>query len=87
MRLCIRAPTAPASHRRLDDTRSSASMTVAYYISEGKSDMRGTKQRWYAIEDDGSVSSGPLPSFDECVTKISQPTNETMASKLERGPN
>jgi len=62
-------------------------MTVAYYISEGKSGMRGIKQGWYAIEDDGNLSSGPLPGFDECVTKIGQPTNGTMASKLLRGPN
>ena len=62
-------------------------MTVPYYISEGKSDMRGIKQGWYAIEDDGSLSSGPFPGFEECVTKISQPTNGTMAPKLQQGLN
>jgi hypothetical protein len=31
-------------------------MTVAYYISENKSDMRGIKHGWYAIEDDGNLS-------------------------------
>ena len=31
-------------------------MTVAYYISENKSDMRGIKHDWYAIEDDGNLS-------------------------------
>jgi hypothetical protein len=30
-------------------------MTVPCYISESKSDMRGIKQGWYAIEDDGSL--------------------------------
>ena len=28
-------------------------MIVLYYISEDKSDMRGIKPGWYAIEDDG----------------------------------
>ena len=30
-------------------------MTVSHYISEGKSDMRGIKPGWYAIEDDGNL--------------------------------
>jgi hypothetical protein len=49
--------------------------------------MRGIKQGWYAIEDDGSLSSGPFPSFEACVTKISQPANGTMAPKLQEGRN
>ena len=62
-------------------------MTVPYYISENQSDIRGIKQGWYAIEDDGNLSSGPSPSFDECVTRMSRPQNGTTASKLQRGPN
>src|SRR5271156_5344756 len=31
-------------------------MTVPYYISENKSDMRGIKHGRYAIEDDGNLS-------------------------------
>ena len=31
-------------------------MTVAYYISENKSDMRSINHGWYAIEDDGNLS-------------------------------
>jgi hypothetical protein len=62
-------------------------MTVPYYICENKSDMRGIKHDWYAIEDDGNLSSGPFPSFEAFVARISQPTNGTTASKLQRGPN
>jgi hypothetical protein len=47
-------------------------MTVPYYISENNFDMRGIKHGWYAIEDDGNLSSGPFPSFEECVTRIGQ---------------
>ena len=36
-------------------------MTVPHYISENQSDMRGIKHGWYAIEDDGNLSSGPFP--------------------------
>jgi hypothetical protein len=31
-------------------------MIVAYYISENKSDRRGIKHGWYAIEDGGNLS-------------------------------
>jgi len=62
-------------------------MTAPHYISENKSDTRGIKPGWYAVEDDGNLSSGPFSSLEECVKRITQPTNGTMASKLQRGPN
>jgi hypothetical protein len=62
-------------------------MTAPHYIGENESDMRGIKYGWYAVEDDGNLSSGPFPNFEECVAKISQPTNGTMASQSQRGPN
>jgi hypothetical protein len=64
-----------------------ATMTAPHYISENKSDMRGIKPGWYAVEDDGNLSSGPFSSLEECVKRITQPTNGTMASKLQRGRN
>jgi hypothetical protein len=57
--------------------RWSATMTVSHYINEGKSDMRGIKPGWYAIEDDGNLSSGPFSSHEECIKRINQPTNGT----------
>jgi hypothetical protein len=66
---------------------STREMTVPYYINENKSDIRGIKPGWYAVEDDGNLSSGPFPSLEACVARITQPTNGTMASKLKRGPN
>jgi hypothetical protein len=62
-------------------------MTVPHYISEDKSDMRGIKPGWYAIEDDGNFSSGPFSSIEECVKRITQPMNGTMATNLQRGPH
>ena len=62
-------------------------MTVPYYISEDKSDTRGIKRGWYAMEYDGNLSSGPFSSHEECVSGIIRPTNGTMASKLQRGLN
>ena len=50
-------------------------MTVPHYINESKSDMRGIKPGWYAIEDDGYLSSGPFSSLEECVKRITQPKN------------
>jgi hypothetical protein len=62
-------------------------MTVPYYFSKSQSDMRGIKHGWYAIEDDGKLSSGPFPSLEVCVAKVSHPANGTMAPKLQEGPN
>jgi hypothetical protein len=62
-------------------------MTVPYYISEDKSDMRGIKRGWYAMEDDGGLSCGPFSSHEECVSRIIRPTNGTMVSRLLRGLN
>ena len=78
-----------SEHHRLIEGQgnSSATMTVPHYISENQSDMRGIKHGWYAIEDDGNLSSGPFPSFEECLTEIRQPVNGTMAPKLQQGPH
>ena len=53
----------------------STTVTAPHYISEDKSDMRGIKSGWYAIEDDGKLSAGPFSSLEECVTRITQLTN------------
>ena len=66
---------------------SSNTMTASHYINENKSDIRGVKPGWYAIEDDGNLSSGPFCSLEECVKRIIQPTSGTMATKLQRAPN
>ena len=55
-------------------------MTVPHYISEHKSDMRGIKCGWYAIEDDGDLSSGPFSNREKCVRRITQPRNCTRAA-------
>ena len=60
-------------------------MTVPYYISENNSDMRGIKHGCYAIEDDGNLSSGPFPSFEECVTRIGQAKRCAMNSSANAG--
>ena len=65
-----------------DATHWNPTMTAPHYISETKSDMRGIKHGWYAVEDDGNLSSGPFSSHEACVARITQPTNGTMASKL-----
>jgi hypothetical protein len=59
-------------------------MTVPHYIGENESHMRGIKCGWYAIEDDGDLSSGPFSNREKCMRRITQPTNVTGASKLQR---
>jgi hypothetical protein len=62
-------------------------MNVPHYINENKADMRGIKSGWYAIEGDGNICAGPFGSRQECVDRIAQPTNGTIASKLQGRPN
>jgi len=50
-------------------------MTTPHYIGDVKSDMRGIKPGWYAIEDDGNLSSGPFSSREQCVDSIARPKN------------
>ena len=42
-------------------------MSIPHYVNENKSDMRGIKPGWYAMEDDGKLSSGPFSSREECL--------------------
>jgi hypothetical protein len=58
--------------------------TGPHYVSENKSGMRGIKPGWYAAEDEGKLSYGPFSSFEECVKRITQPTNGTVTCKLQR---
>jgi hypothetical protein len=55
-------------------------MTVPHYIDENESDMRGIKCGWYAIEDDGDLSSGPFSNRAKCLGRIT-PTNVIQASR------
>jgi hypothetical protein len=50
-------------------------MSSPHYISEDQSDMRGIKPGWYAIDDDGKLSSGPFSDHEECLRRVRQPTN------------
>jgi hypothetical protein len=54
---------------------SSTTMIAPHYISENKSDMRGIKHGWYAVEDDGKLSSGPFSSREECIKRITGPAD------------
>jgi hypothetical protein len=40
----------------------STTVTAPHYISDDKSDVRGIKSGWYAIEDDGNRSSEAFPA-------------------------
>ena len=50
-------------------------MTIPHYINENKSEMRGIKPGWYAMDDAGKLSSGPFSSHEECLSRGTQPTN------------
>ena len=43
-------------------------MAIPVYVDEGKSDVRCIKPGWYAMNEDGSLSSGPFVSREECLS-------------------
>jgi hypothetical protein len=47
-------------------------MATPFHVNENKSDIRSIKPGWYAMGEDGSLSSGPFPSHEECVRRISK---------------
>jgi len=57
-------------------------MIVALYINESKSDMRGIKDGWYAMDDDGNLVAGPFSSRDKCIDKNNHSTDGSMPSGL-----
>ena len=57
-------------------------MTIPHYISEDRSEMRCIKPGWYAMDDDGKLSSGPFSSHEECLSRGPQLTNKSSPSKF-----
>jgi hypothetical protein len=47
-------------------------MTFPHYINEDKSDIRGIKPGWYAMDENGNLSFGPFSNRENCFTRISQ---------------
>ena len=61
-------------------------MAIPHFINDDKSEMRGIKTGWYAIEDDGNLSSGPFSSREQCLIRVTQPTNDSTPSELRPRP-
>jgi hypothetical protein len=57
-------------------------MTAPYYMSEDRSEMRALKPGWYAMDDDGQLSSGPFSSRAECLSRMTEPANGSIPCML-----
>ena len=62
-------------------------MSIPHYINDDKSDMRGIKPGWYAMEDDGKLSSGPFSSRHECLSRDTPETNGSSPPNVRQRPN
>jgi hypothetical protein len=40
---------------------------IPYRINEDQSDMRGVKEGWYAMDQEGKLTLGPFSSRDDCL--------------------
>jgi hypothetical protein len=61
-------------------------MAIPHFINDDRAEMRGIKPGWYAIDDDGNLSSGPFSSRDQCLTRVTQPTSHSTPSKFHPQP-
>jgi hypothetical protein len=71
-----------AVKRHLEGAAAGATMTIPHYINEDRSEMRGIKPGWYAMDDAGKLSSGPFCSHEECLSRGPQQISESSPSKL-----
>jgi hypothetical protein len=44
--------------------------STPYYINELRSDLRGVKEGWYAIDEGGNLLFGPFSDRKTCLTRI-----------------
>ena len=40
---------------------------IPHRISEAQSDMRGVKEGWYMMDEEGHLTLGPFSSRDDCL--------------------
>jgi hypothetical protein len=59
-------------------------MSIPHYINDDRSDMRGIKPGWYAMEDNGKLSSGPFSSRHECLGRDTQEMNSSILSNVHQ---
>jgi len=57
-------------------------MAIPHFINDDKSEMRGIKAGWYAIEGDGNLSCGPFSHRARCGIRVTQPTNDSTPSEV-----
>ena len=59
-------------------------MSIPHYINEDRSDIRGIKPGWYAMEDNGKLSSGSFSSRHECLSKDTEEMNGSTLSNVRQ---
>lgn len=46
-------------------------------INEAQSDMRGVKEGWYVMDDEGRLTSGPFSTRDDCLDCLRSAIQQT----------
>ena len=61
-------------------------MAIPHYVNENKSDIWSIKPGWYAMDEDGSLSSGPFSSREECLNRGHSANDGATSAKLRPRP-
>jgi hypothetical protein len=56
-------------------------MAIPHFMNDDDSEMRGIKPGWYAIDGDGNLASGPFSSHEQCLIRVTQPTDASTPSE------
>jgi hypothetical protein len=60
---------------------------IPHYINERRSDLRGVKEGWYAIDEHGGLVFGPFSNQETCLTRINQSERWSTNLKTRRPPS
>ena len=72
--VCLRT-SGPLKHGK---SEYEVSGPIPHRINEAQSDMRGVKEGWYVMDDEGKLTFGPFSTRDDCLNclrPIIRPTN------------
>jgi hypothetical protein len=60
------------------------SNAIPYRINEAQSDMRGVKEGWYAMDEEGKLTLGPFSTCDDCLMWLRTVARDEQIDRLRQ---